>query len=597
MSKRDRTKPTRPTASTSAPATPPARRPEREPSRPSSVLGIGLLVAEALILLGLSWRRWPDVLVDFGRELYVPWRICEGDVLYRDLAYFNGPLAPYVNAGLFRVFGPGLMVLVWMNLVVAVLIATLLFTLLKRIGDRYSATLALFVFTTAFLFAHLTFIGNYNYVCPYSHEATYGIALSLTAIYLMVRYGECGRAGWVVGSGISAGLVALTKPEVFLALVPAIVCGFWRTRGYAKRRVVLSVWVGSLLLPPVLAVGCFSLSMPRDSAVVAVLAGWSNLLNPEILSLPFYRTGMGTDNVPASIGLMAASAAGYVVLFGAAGAVALRRTRRLLWWPIAALVVLCAIWASPDLARPLPLAIVALAAVWRKTLTPARAAMLVFSLLLLGKIILNVRVWHYGFTLAMPAAMLLVVLLTTVAPAVLAGWGGDGVPFRRTATLFLVAFAAVPLFVSFQYWQRCSIPVGVGRDRFLADERGTFVQAAVEAVTNKVSPEETLLVLPEGVMINYLARRRSPSPYINFMPPELLMYGEANMVSALEANPPDFIAVVDKDTSEYGVPRFGRDYGRLIAAWVTAKKYDVVASFGPRPLTGSGFGVWLLKRR
>jgi hypothetical protein len=34
--------------------------------------------------------------------------------------------------------------------------------------------------------------------------------------------------------------------------------------------------------------------------------------------------------------------------------------------------------------------------------------MLVFSFLLLGKIVLNVRVWHYGFTLAMPSTMLLV---------------------------------------------------------------------------------------------------------------------------------------------------------------------------------------------
>jgi hypothetical protein len=105
---------------------------------------------------------------------------------------------------------------------------------------------------------------------------------------------------------------------------------------------------------------------------------------------------------------------------------------------------------------------------------------------------------------------------------------------------------------------------------------------------------------PDGIlafMINYLTRRRNPTPYINFMPPEVLAYGEANMVRALEAHPPDFMVVVDKDTSEYGVPRFGRDYGRLIATWVTEKKYDVVASFGPRPLTGSGFGVLLIKRR
>ena len=56
-------------------------------------------------LLAFTWRRWPDVLVDFGRELYVPWRLAEGAILYRDVAYFNGPFSPYFNAVLFRVFG------------------------------------------------------------------------------------------------------------------------------------------------------------------------------------------------------------------------------------------------------------------------------------------------------------------------------------------------------------------------------------------------------------------------------------------------------------------------------------------------------------
>jgi hypothetical protein len=381
-----------------------------------------------------------------------------------------------------------------------------------------------------------------------------------------------------------------------LALVPAIVCGFWRTRRYAKPWVISTVWAAAMLLPPVLAVVGFSLTMSPGSATMAALAGWSNLNNPELLNLPFYRIGMGTDNVPASIALMTGVAAAYVLLFGAAGFVALRRTRKSLWWPITALGVLWGTWAWPDIARPLPLAMLELAAVWRKALNPARAAMLVFSFLLLGKIILNVRVWHYGFTLAMPATMLLVVLLTTVAPTVLAGWGGNGVLLRRTSTAFLIGIMAVPIFVSVQHWQQSSIPVGEGRDRLLADERGRLVQAAVEAVTNRVRPEETLLAMPEGVMINYLARRRNPTPYVSFMPPELLMFGEANMVSALEAHPPDFIAVVDTDTSEYGVPRFGRDYGRLIATWVTGK-YNVVAEFGPRPLTGNGFGILLLKRR
>ena len=56
-------------------------------------------------LLAWSWRKWPDPLVDFGRELYVPWQITEGQVLFRDVASLFGPLSPYLNALWFRLFG------------------------------------------------------------------------------------------------------------------------------------------------------------------------------------------------------------------------------------------------------------------------------------------------------------------------------------------------------------------------------------------------------------------------------------------------------------------------------------------------------------
>jgi hypothetical protein len=67
----------------------------------------------------------PDIQVDFGRELYVPWRISEGDHLYSDIAYFNGPLSAHWNALCFVIFGVGLKTLKIVNLAVTVGIAAL----------------------------------------------------------------------------------------------------------------------------------------------------------------------------------------------------------------------------------------------------------------------------------------------------------------------------------------------------------------------------------------------------------------------------------------------------------------------------------------
>ena len=65
-----------------------------------------------------TWQTWADVLVDFGREVYVPWQLTEGKVLYRDIAYFNGPLSPYLNSIWFRLFGTSILTLAICNLAI-----------------------------------------------------------------------------------------------------------------------------------------------------------------------------------------------------------------------------------------------------------------------------------------------------------------------------------------------------------------------------------------------------------------------------------------------------------------------------------------------
>ena len=65
---------------------------------------VGIAVFSAW-MLRISWMRWMEVLVDFGREVYLPWRVTEGEHLGRDYVHPYGPLSVYLNAGLFEVFG------------------------------------------------------------------------------------------------------------------------------------------------------------------------------------------------------------------------------------------------------------------------------------------------------------------------------------------------------------------------------------------------------------------------------------------------------------------------------------------------------------
>src|SRR5216110_1035563 len=198
--------------------------------------GAGIVLLTLIAMLAFTWRTWPEPVIVFGRELYVPWQLSEGNLLYRDIAYFNGPLSPYFNALVFKVLGVSLMKLVAVNIAILVGVLAMLHRLAARMSDEITATLACCGFVVLLAVGQPGPVGNYNFVTPYSHEMTHGIALSLASILCLVRFIETRKLAWIGACGALIGLVFLTKPEIFLAAAVSIALGaLLGTRG-SKRR-------------------------------------------------------------------------------------------------------------------------------------------------------------------------------------------------------------------------------------------------------------------------------------------------------------------------------------------------------------------------
>ena len=104
-------------------------------------------------------------------------------------------------------------------------------------------------------------------------------------------------------------------------------------------------------------------------------------------------------------------------------------------------------------------------------------------------------------------------------------------------------------------------------------------------------------MLPEGVMLNYLARRETSIPYLNFMPPELLAFGEREIIASLDQSSPDFVVLVHKDASEFGVGFFGSDpnNGQMIMEWVD-RHYESAQTILNEPLRDDRFGIRIMRR-
>ncbi|MEC8494386.1 MAG: hypothetical protein VXZ39_05665, partial [Planctomycetota bacterium] len=119
-------------------------------SRSAGVAGWFAVALVGALAVAIGWDRGADPLIDFGRELYVPWRLTEGDVLHRDIAWFNGPLGPWALEGWMRLFGVSLDAVQAMNAVVIALTTAAIGRVCTVIAGQLAAGIAAWLFLIAF---------------------------------------------------------------------------------------------------------------------------------------------------------------------------------------------------------------------------------------------------------------------------------------------------------------------------------------------------------------------------------------------------------------------------------------------------------------
>ena len=567
---------------------------------------IGLVTA---IMLSWTWDRWPNLLIDFGRDLYTAAQLAQGKVLYRDIAFFTGPLSPYLNAMWFRLFGPTLQTLVFCNVILFIGFLWLLYQVLRRVGSRTAATAATVVFVTMFGLAELVPMGNYNFICPYSHDMVHGLALSLGAILCLARYTDALSARLAVLAGVQLGLVFLTRAE--LSFPAWVACGLglaatlaYDPRARAKRWALLAQVLGPALAVPLAAFALLARHMPRANALRGVLGSWIWVFDAKVNALNFYRESIGLDH--AGINLVRIFAWGVIYalalipfMVAALGIRAEQGRRKAIWFLVAATaaVFMAALWRRvlpSELARPLPLflailAVVTIQALAKKRGDPiaraqltTRLMLVVLGLGLLGKILLNARFYNYGFVLAVPATMLVVMALLDWIPEAIARLGGSASGFRLMGLALLAGFVVVHLQISELNLSRNTVTVGEGANSFLSDNRANQVNALLTFLSRKVEPGKTLAVVPEGAMINVLAQRVNPNPCLNLMPPEIASLGESQVLQQLQKTAPE-ILVLDLDRiSSKGLLFRNEPYAPQIAAWIVAN-YELMERFETPP--------------
>jgi hypothetical protein len=551
--------------------------------------------------LSAGWRRWGDLVVDTGREVDLPRRLAEGQLLYRDARFYYGPLAPYANALLYRIFGVHLDVLVWAGIASAALLCVALYRLATFFFPRFGATAVVVSFLYLCAFAHLYVGAIFNFVLPYTFAATYGMVAATWSLVFLVDHVRTGRTAVFLLSAACLSLAALSKLEAF---APAA----------AAHAVFLAgALAGAIPLRRLYAAGYGA----ATAVVLAVYGGFAAVVGPGLWgdnlagvvnrgSRKFMLAVMGLGNPTASLAAMGLSALLLGATLGLSWFAARALARREAPAPAGWLVVVATgvatflayrWWELHVHFRALPLVMVLVLAVLavlfarqpdRRQEWLAHVLLWVFGLACLWRIVLNSRPHHYGFYLIPVGLVCLGVVFFEYGPRVASPGAWSGRVFGAAGIGLLAASATMAYADSRQFDALQAREISTPRGRLRILDRWGLQIAAVRALS-LLPPGTRVATVPEGSGLLYFSGAREADTMFSYLPMEVVgVEGDTELLTRWKGNPPDVAVWVGVPLDEFGSSGFGADYAQRSMAWLLAEY---------APVTDPMAAIVLLARR
>ena len=585
-----------------------------------------VIVSVAGALAWYTWGHWGDFQIDNGRELYVPAEILKGKLLFRDLWYMYGPLAPYLKAMLFRIFGVHLTVLYVFGLALTIGTALVTFEIARffNLGLVGSTVPALFFLVEAFY----PFIRNF--IFPYSYAAALGAFLGLACLYFAMRHASSLRTLHLGLAALLGGLVILTKQEVGFACL--VLLGFEIAASYLLRRSVpellrnIAVCFAGLL-PAFAGYGWFVWKL---SAKVIFFENW--------ISTPgtyFMRTfgkitmpEQGFRFVPSELlEAMEFTLLG-VILWALVACVAISAVKKLglssrLSIAVAAFASLSPIWVSalvfvtlfpwrvPEdpgwatrfLLIPLiqgicPKGIFFLVlfftihALWKLRRAPSSALVVqeaglgIYASLVAVRQMMELQptLFKCAVFFNVPAFLIFVILVHRIIRWACRTRSLDTRRSDLVTGSLLAAEAGLLFLLFFPKPQRLPTRLATEYGSFYTrSDVATLFPQIISFMKTHTRNGKDILVLPEPPSLYVFAGMDAPSRWYSLVPGYLAPEQEQEFINEVVSNQVQYVLIANRSLNEYGVQGFLNDgYNHSIYRWIM-ENYVKVGQFGPLP--------------
>lgn len=550
------------------------------------------LVIIIFLLTLLFSSHLGNIIVDFGREAYIPEEMLSGKILYKDIFNIFGPLSYQINAILYAIFGINLKTLYFAGFVNASLIISVLYFLSRLFTSKGTSWIICFFIISSCFFNPNVF----NYIASYSYAITYAFSSFLCSTLFLILYLKTSKDVFLSFSWFFIGISFATKYEYFPYLLFLLIITLIKKPSDKKYFIVSFV---SFLIIPFISLSVLflqGLNIHEFLQQIKLIKNFSfspslNYFYSNNAGLYPKRLFWGADfYVFKNEFIYAGGLLTFLYLF-----FTVERQKYLQKFLCLILILFCGykcfyfLIFSSFIFCWLPLSTLILFIIltikykhiiFKNILEDNIGIYLIFILIALLASIKSFFFLNF-FSYGVFALPLLFMVNSIFITEYLPKWFN----FLDKSVLEK-SFIIIVLGASISYLGK--LHYNFKNDFVLSTNKGiiydkkdivTPTRELINYIDKNLKPNDSILIIPEGIMVNFLTSHPTKTIYYSTMTPYIETFGEDKIIKDIEKEHPEYIVINNRLSPEYNYKYICTDYGFQICKYVETS-YSKVTSFG-----------------
>ncbi len=560
-----------------------------------------LILALYLITFILTYGRMGSLTVDCGREAYIPYAIMQNKVLYKDIFCIYGPFPYLFNAFFYKIIGANLNVLYFIGGIFG-----LIYTIGVYLCSREFLSKSISLCISALIIYSVIFDSSiFNFIFPYSYAIVFASTCAIWILYFLLKYVQTKNIKFIHYCMFLWGVICVSKIE-FIPVILIILAVFYLYEKENKKEFLKSI-LYALIIPAITYFVLFTQGLSisdlmKNSFYVKEMVKTQSFdyfySRYSVLSFSLKNFLINTKGLISTFFVSALYF--YLTLF------AIRKRKKLLKYSlITVMVIFCYVVFFMQETIPqmifatLPY-ICAVALIiylikflqikdYKNNKYTRKLVLLSFALICSIK---NFHALLLGFYGSYSFAPLLICLTLFIKEYL------SNNALYNTKKQYEGVLCAYLIILALVFANQLTISlliknVNLKSSFGLIKAPVTLVQPfkeALEYLNLHAENQKSLLVMPEGIMLNFLSGKEHEFYQTSFIPLDFDTFKEDNIINEIKLKKPQFIAFTNRETDEYGQNYICKDYGVKTCKYVV-KNYSLEAVFGEK------FRIYLFKNK